>query len=267
MNKTQESAIIQFIEENIQPFQLRRKDKLRNLNLHELLKTKNPYLFKAKAPQTIEELVKLMIDAYISSQEETVFGKFLEKLAIFVCHCVYKGQKSSTKGLDLEFDKEGIRYLVSIKSGPNWGNSEAISKMRDRFRKAKITLGGNGSIGTVCAVNGCCYGKDDNPNKGDYFKYCGQRFWEFISGDENLYTKIIEPLGHRAKERNEEFFVEYAKIINKFTLEFGREYCDPDDGSILWEKLVEFNSAKKSPIPQSTEQSSKRSSGRKRASA
>ncbi len=23
--------------------------------------------------------------------------------------------------------------------------------------------------------------KIKNPDKGDYFKYCGQRFWEFIS--------------------------------------------------------------------------------------
>ncbi|MCB1935052.1 MAG: hypothetical protein KDF59_03835 [Nitrosomonas sp.] len=32
------------------------------------------------------------------------------------------------------------------------------------------------------------------------FKYCGQQFWEFISGTSNLYTDIIEPLGHEAKE-------------------------------------------------------------------
>ncbi|HPK53898.1 MAG TPA: PmeII family type II restriction endonuclease, partial [Smithellaceae bacterium] len=36
-----------------------------------------------------------------------------------------------------------------------------------------------------------CYGKDSNPDKGDYLKLCGQIFWEFISGDENLYTDII----------------------------------------------------------------------------
>lgn len=51
------------------------------------------------------------------------------------------------------------------------------------------------------AVNGCCYGRDKHPDKGDYFKYCGQSFWEFISGYEDLYTGIIEPLGHKAKEK------------------------------------------------------------------
>ncbi len=109
--------------------------------------------------------------------------------------------------------------------------------MKDDFKKAKRILGTKNLKSSVVAVNGCCYGKDDNPEKGDYLKLCGQRFWEFISGDENLYTAIIEPLGHKAKEKNEQFSEEYAKVINKFTLEFPQEYCD-HSGKIMWEKLV-----------------------------
>ena len=73
-------------------------------------------------------------------------------------------------------------------------------------------------------------------------KLCGQKFWEFISGDENLYTDIIEPLGHQAKEKNEQFMQEYAKVVNKFTFEFIGTFCDAD-GNILWEKIVKSNSA------------------------
>ena len=93
----------------------------------------------------------------------------------------------------------------------------------------------------MIAVNGCCYGKDDRPDKGDYLKLCGQRFWEFVSGDEDLYLKIIEPLGHRARERNDKFQTAYARIINQFTLGFSEEFCR--DGLIDWEKLLRFNSA------------------------
>ena len=53
---------------------------------------------------------------------------------------------------------------------------------------------------------------------------------------------IIEPLGHQAKERNEEFVQEYAKVINKFTAEFIGKFCDAD-GNMLWEEIVKFNSA------------------------
>jgi hypothetical protein len=52
---------------------------------------------------------------------------------------------------------------------------------------------------------------------------------------------IIEPLGHKAKERNEEFQVEYGNVINRFTAEFIKDFCQPD-GTILWSKLVEYNS-------------------------
>ena len=115
--------------------------------------------------------------------------------------------------------------------------------MKDDFKRAKRILGTNTSKQKVIAVNGCCYGKDKNSDKGDYLKLCGQMFWEFISGDETLYTEIIEPLGHKAKEKNEKFSEEYAKVINKFTREYATEYCD-ENGSILWGKLVKFNSGK-----------------------
>jgi hypothetical protein len=41
-------------------------------------------LFKAKYLQTSEEIVKQLIEAYISSSEETMFGDWLEGLAIFI---------------------------------------------------------------------------------------------------------------------------------------------------------------------------------------
>lgn len=190
-------------------------------------------------------MIKTLLDAHLSSQEEGIFGGFLEELAVFICGKVYGGRKSSSEGIDLEFSKDGAPHIVSIKSGPNWGNSRQIARMKDDFKRVKRILGTNTSSQKVVAVNGCCYGKDNNPDKGDYLKLCGQRFWEFISDNENLYTDIIEPLGHKAKEKNDQFAEEYAKVINKFTREFVSEYCD-NDGSILWGKLVQFNSGKSS---------------------
>ena len=213
--------------------------------MKKILTRKNPYLFRAKNQNTAHDLVKTILDAHLSSQEEGIFGGFLEELAIFICGKAYRGRKSSSEGIDLEFSKDKVTYIVSIKSGPNWGNSRQIARMKDDFKRAKRILGTNRSGAKVVAVNGCCYGKDEKPDKGDYLKLCGQRFWEFVSGDEDLYTEIIEPLGYKAKEKNDEFAEEYAKVVNKFTREFSGEYCD-EKGSILWEKLVKFNSGKSS---------------------
>ena len=234
--------VSRYVENNIGTFHQKRINSIDGLKLENVLKRKNPCLFRAKYMLTAEEIVRGIVDAHISSHEETIFGDWLEGLAIFINETVYGGKKSGIQGIDLEFDKDGVRYIVNVKSGPNWGNSSQIQKMQSEFRTAKKTLRTSNSRLYVVAVNGCCYGRNSNPDKGDYFKYCGQDFWEFISGDPELYTEIIEPLGHKAREKNEAFRQSYAQMINKFTLKFGHDYCG-SDGAIHWKKLVEFNSS------------------------
>ncbi|MCL1941007.1 MAG: hypothetical protein FWG09_03620 [Synergistaceae bacterium] len=233
-----------FINNNISEFHLNRIKSLSRLKLDEVLKRKNPYLFKAKNIRTCEEFVKTIVDAYLSSQEETIFGEFLEKLAIYVCGETMGGYKSGIEGIDLEINKDNTRYIIAIKSGPNWGNSSQIKKMKDNFKTAKKTLRTQNAGMNIEAINGCCYGKSNKPDKGDYFKYCGQQFWYFITEDINFYIDIIEPLGYKAKEKNDEFYTEYAKVINKFTEEFSQRYR-LKDFSIDWEQIVKLNSKMK----------------------
>ncbi|MDM8348205.1 PmeII family type II restriction endonuclease [Pseudomonas sp. sp1636] len=234
--------VAQYVEENIGAFHQKRIDSLGKLKLKDVLKRKNPYMFKAKFMQTAEQIVKGIVDAHISSNEETLFGDWLEGLAIFINAKTYGGRKSGIPGVDLEFDREGCRYIVAIKSGPNWGNSSQIGQMKSNFITAKKTLRTSQSKMHVVAVNGCCYGRDKNPDKGTHYKYCGQRFWEFISGDANLFVELVEPLGFKARERNDEFLVAYGQMINKFTREFTNDFCN-EEGAIEWQRLVNFNSA------------------------
>ena len=232
------------MEQNIGTFHQKRIKSLDSLKLSQVLKRKNPYLFKAKYVLTADEIIRGIVDAHISSNEETIFGDWLEGLAIFINEKVYSGRKSGITGIDLEFDNNGVRNIVTIKSGPNWGNSSQIAKMVSDFKTANKTLRTSNSKLIIKAVNGCCYGRDNQPDKGDYFKYCGQSFWEFISGDKNLFISIIEPLGHKAKEKNDDFIKSYSKMLNKFTLDFAKEFCKVN-GEIDWDKLVQYNSGTK----------------------
>ena len=244
MNQLNLTDVTQYVEENIGTFHQKRIERLNKLKLKTVLKKKNPYLFKAKHLLTANEIVQGIADAYISSGEEPLFGDWLEGLAIFINHKVYGGWKSGIPNIDLEFDKHNARYIVNIKSDPNWGNSSQITKMKSDFKTAQRTLRTSNSNLVVVSINGCCYGIDNHPDKGDYFKYCGQEFWEFISGNGDLYTGIIEPLGHKSKERNDEFMESYSNMINKFTRDFIKDFCKAN-GEIDWIKLVEFNSGKK----------------------
>ena len=245
MKKLKLSDIYDFLDKGFAILYSSQIEILDKLQLKILLgDIKNPYLIRVKNDLLVSDFVRSMLDEYLSQSQNYIFEELLKGLAIFICQKVYKGRQSSTTGIDLEFDKEGIRYIISIKSGPSWGNSRAVYKMISNFNSARKILRTSNSKINVVAVNGCCYGRDNKPykEKGGYFKYCGQQFWEFISGNENLYTEIIEPLGHKAKERNEEFVVAYAQIINKFSLDFMNEFCI--DGKVDWKKLVKFNSGK-----------------------
>ena len=240
MKKINLKQVFEYVEKYISVFHQKRLDCMRNkIKLMKILKQKNPYLFKAKIVLTAQDLIKGFLDAFLQSQEETFFGDFIEGLAIFICDKSYGAKKSELTGIDLEFEKDNTIYVVEIKAGWNWGNSSQIKQLRTNFEKAKKILSSRTGK-KVLAVNGCCFGKDNKPDKGGYLKLCGQRFWEFISGNEKLYIDIVEPIGYKAKEKNEEFVENYAQIINKLTLEFSQKFCD--DGKINWEKLVVYNS-------------------------
>ena len=230
-------------EELVTDFYNKRFEKLNNIQLNTLIKRKNPYLYRAKNLQSGEQFVKQILDAFLSSSEEAQFGALLEKLSIRICGEVFGGRKSAAAGIDLEFGRDGKYYIVSVKSSPNWGNSSQISKMRTNFMASKRILGTNSSIRNVIAVNGCCFGKDDAPDKGDYLKLCGQRYWSFISGEEDLFIRIITPLGDQAKEKDVDFQTLYVKRLNEMTNDFLSTFCP--DGLINWEMLVKYNSGAK----------------------
>ncbi len=234
-----------YVEGNIGDFHQKRLAKVNTIELKQVLKSKNPYLFKAKNVTTANEIIEGILSAFLSSSEEGIFGNWLERLAIYINDSVYQGRKAGSEGIDLDFDRDGRRYVVAIKSGPNWGNDSQINKLIDQFNTIRKRLATSGAIVNLVCVNGCCYGKS-NPKseykaKGSYHKMCGERFWELISGDANLYTKLIVPIGHQAKEKNQEFQESYGKLINRLTKEFLEEFCT-SEGEIDWDKLIRFNS-------------------------
>jgi hypothetical protein len=229
-----------FVSENIGEFHKNRVSRIQSIKLKEVLQKKNPYLFKAKNLLTAEKLVESILQAYLSSSEEELFGEFLESLAIFIASKTLRGKKAYGSGIDLEFERDKVIYLVSIKSGLNWGNSSQYKALRDHFKKAVQILKQSKSVKAVQPVLASCYGKRKTSDNGEYLKICGQAFWFFISGNKNLYTDIIEPIGHQAKEHNQHYEEERAVLINKFTSEFSQIFCI--DGRIDWKRLVQFNS-------------------------
>lgn len=241
MNARVRKKIEGFVNQNIDTFHLNRLNRIKKVSLRDILKRKNPYLFRAKNLNSGPELVASVMDAFLSSSEEELFGQFLEDLAIYIAEITCGGHKSAAEGIDLEISREGVKFIIAIKSGPNWGNRSQYNDLKLKFKNAKKVLSQSRRMLPVQPVLGICYGKFKKVNTGEYLKIGGQCFWHFISGDENLYIDLIEPLGYEAKRHNDGYLKEKANTYNRFTKEFLDEFC-LESGQIDWPRLVQFNS-------------------------
>ncbi len=231
----------------IKPFYEIRLSRLESAKLSDISKRKNPYLFKAKNIEIAGDLAKSILDAFLSSQEETIFGDLMENLAIHVCSEVFNGKKAEEgkyRSVDLIFDRDKKSYIVGIKSGPNWGNSDQVNTMKRNLKIAKKIIRAELNKNNVVSVNGCIYGRDNNPHKINkdpdlsYYKICGQAFWELISGDDQLYKKLIQPLDKEARKRDGVFKELYVKKVNEMTKDVINLFYTRDN--LDWDKIIDF---------------------------
>ncbi len=190
MNKNNYQDYYDYLSEHvITSFYQTRFGKLNSLKLKDVLKRKNPYLFKAKNIELAGDLVKGIVDAYLSSQQEGIFGNLLEGFAVHVSKSLYGGFKSELKSVDLEFERDDKYYTVGIKSGTNWANSDQITAMRNNFKLNRAILRERGVKTEIVAVNGCIYGKDRAP-----FKRHSDEEKQYYKGLESLKRMIFQQL-------------------------------------------------------------------------
>jgi hypothetical protein len=242
MNRIDLDDVRGFVEENIQDFHNSRLASLEKTDLKGLVRKKNPYLFKAKNIETAQELIESLLAAKLSSSEEEIIGSFLEELAIFVATKTLGAHKSASHGIDFEYTRGTTHYLFSVKSGENWGNSSQWNALESDFKTALKILSQSAQGRDVKCYLGISYGKSKPTLKrGIINQVSGQTFWYMLSGDREFYKEIVEPIGHEAKRHNDTFDENKASLINKLTREFTNDFCD-EQGKILWDKVVEFNS-------------------------
>jgi hypothetical protein len=232
--------IYAFIQERVVRFHTNRIARLNQIKLAKVLASKNPYMFRAKNILTASDLVNAILNAFLSSSEEGTFGQVLEELVIRIAEQRWGGRKSSASGLDLEFDWGGTRYLVAIKSGPNWGNQSQWERLEDNFKLAIKVQRQNPNGLPIQAILGICYGKR-NEDRGMFQVVSGQRFWQFLTNDPDLYLELLIPFAYQAQEYNDQYHQQKAALENRLTKEMLNNFCK-EDGSIDWEKLLAFNS-------------------------
>lgn len=215
-------------------------DKKEILNI---LKKKNPFLLKTKNITCAKDLVEAMLSYWLPAKEETLFGTILEELARYIAIELYGGEKSATHGIDIDFHRDNKRFLVAIKSGPNWGNSGQVAHLEQEFKTAIKVIGtNNNGKETIECIEGCCYGSYSQRDVQFSKKLCGQDFWEFLTNDPNAYFELLELMPSATKSISGT--KAYQDMVERCSQEIEKRFCNQDK-SINWNKLLIFNSGNK----------------------
>lgn len=240
-NSYDEQVVVQAIATALETFYTTLIEKIDKLNIQKVMKRKNPYLYRAKAMQSASEIVDSVLTAFVSSSEETIFGNcFFEPIAI----AASGGHKALAEGIDIMFqdDKSNTIYAFAVKSGPSVFNADSKKRQEQNFMAASKLA--QQAKARYEAYIGYCYGKKNDSGRGKpkmYQELAGKRFWAELTGDEEFYIKIINYMGTMPEQYVAEYKESYNKAANRLVREFSNSFCK-EDGSIDWEKLVEFNS-------------------------
>ena len=236
-----EKAVEEAIAHALEEFYTSLLAKIDNINIEDIMKRKNPYLYRAKAMQSASEIVESVLSATVSSSEETIFGNcFFEPIAI----AASGGNKALAEGVDIMVeDKEtNTMYAIAVKSGTSVFNADSKKRQEQNFNAARKLA--QQAKARYEAYIGYCYGKKRSTGRGRptiYRELAGQDFWAELTGDKEFYLKIIKLMGTKPERYLEQYKASYAKASNRLVKQFTNDFCD-DDGNISWDKLVKFNS-------------------------
>ena len=240
-NSYDEQEVVKAVATALETFYANLIEKIDGLNIKKVMKRKNPYLYRAKAMQSASEIVESVLTAFVSSSEETIFGNcFFEPIAI----AASGGNKALAEGIDIMIQDNTTNTIsaIAVKSGPAVFNADSKKRKEQNFMVASKLA--QQVKARYEAYIGYCYGKKKDSGRGKpkmYQELAGKRFWTELTGDEDFYIKIIGYMGTMPEKYVADYKESYNKAANRLVREFSNSFCK-EDGSIDWEKLVEFNS-------------------------
>jgi hypothetical protein len=202
-----------------------------------IIRRKNPFLFRVRAASNVQTLADMVINAYLSSSEETMFGNVLENVAIAICKNSKNGRKSGIRNIDLEYDCGDTRTIMQIKSGVNWSNASSKRAQAEAFKKATAVLRQGGGGLNVRCIEGICYGKSEIKDEGSHLRVVGHCFWKEISDWDGTADAVMELLGKHASNGLNSSREEARDQMVCFLRDSG---AVRDDDTVQWDKLLDL---------------------------
>jgi len=234
------------ISELLDVFYGKRIASLSKLKLESKFKEKNTYLVKATGAVKVEEIVADLLNAHISSSDETMFGnEFFEPLAKWVAAESFKKdpnvtvQTSGAGGCDILISMPTETQAIAVKSGKKVFNSQSRKEQVTEFKEINSRL--RKEKKHFRAIVGYGYGSLKSARTKDFEQLAGEQFWEHISGEKGFYLRVIDCIKMRDVEHRPAFIKQYKALKRRLVLEFRAGYSLAN-GSINWEKLAKLSS-------------------------
>ncbi len=170
------------------------KIKRQEMSFPKLLSKCNPYELCVNC-DTIECLVDFVLSNHKQTSSKTIWGNYLETIALNISKLTIDGYKSKEECTDIEWISDGLKHYRGWKSSPKWCNA-------DQKRAANLKqneLKNNSDFGSFKILTS--YGKTtENRNKNNFPQLSGQDAWKDIDpNDDKLYDKVMISINNNSK--------------------------------------------------------------------
>lgn len=233
------------IVELLDVFYSKRIASLEKTGLFDAIKKKNPYLYKAVGTPDASQIVEEILKAFVSSSDEALFGnEFFEPLAKWVAEVASPTasvQTGGAAGVDVQREYPDRIEAIAVKSGTRVFNAQSKKKQIDQFRELRNRFAKLRKRYDPIVLY--CYGRKNSTGSKDkeFAEFAGQKCWEHLTGDPEMYLKIARLMGDKPKNHWNSFMSKFNEAKNRCLTEFLKVYSTPE-GKIDWEKLIKENS-------------------------
>ncbi len=129
-----------------------------------------------------------------------------------------------------------------MKSGKNIFNSQSDKGQKAEFDQLEARL--KKLKKAFHKVVGFGYGRQASPRVATpVIKKAGQDFWELLTGEPDFYVRISDAISQPAARHKAAFDEMLLKKHSELLRQFMIDFVDTD-GTVRWQKVVEFNSAR-----------------------
>lgn len=227
------------IREVFTGFLERRAERIRKLRIADL--NINPFLLRLLAKDLSlddsRSIVRWLVRQRMERGSVTSMGFVLENVArVF-------SEGTGAEGADVLKTKDGQRYYIQVKSGPNTVPKDLAVRITRLLQSTQRR--NRGSV----ALFGMCYGNPDQVSSivrkyVEVDTIIGKAFWEFVSDDPDCMAEIYDlatEVGESFRDAQGQTLTQILEAkVTELQSEFEQLYGQ--SGSEMWDKLLEQNS-------------------------